>query len=307
MDIISLLVPFLNSTFRLTTPILFAALGELIVERSGVLNLGCEGTMSVGAFVAFLVAYTTGNLWLSVVIALFAGGVVGLFMAFLSVKLGTDQVLNGIAITMVGLGLTNIIYRIIFGVRSMPPSVNPFSPIKVPILSEIPIIGFIFQQYALTYILIVLLPILAILLFKTTFGLEITAVGEKPEAADTVGINVVRIRFLSLFLGGCLAGIGGASMTVALNNIYLPGVIAGRGWIAIAIVVLGGWTVWKTFGGALLFGGTYALQLLLQPLGIPIPRQALLMLPYVATIIALMSISRKARVPSALAATFKRE
>jgi len=306
---IGIVVGILSATLRFSTPILFAALGETLIEKSGVINLGCEGMMDLAAFSALCVTIATANPWLGVLAAMLCGGVLGLLKGFLSVSLGTNQILNGLAITLLGGGISVVLYRILFGSATIPPSpTHPFNVIAVPVLSEIPVIGpILFQQFALTYIAIALVVILTILMNKTSLGLEIRSTGESPETADAAGINVYLVRYSCLFIGGVLAGIGGACLTIAISNCYLPGVIGGRGFMAVAIVILGNWQILGVFAGSLLFGGTQALQMRLQLLNLGVPSEIFTMLPYVVTIIALVAGYKRARIPGSLAKKFRRE
>ncbi len=303
----SFLIGLGAATIRMATPILFATVGEIIAERSGVLNLGVEGTMLMGAMVGFVTAFKTGSLWLGVLNALVIGGIFGLVMAFLTVTLRTRQEISGLSINLLSSGLSFFFFRAIFGVMSVPPHIKPFDPLNIPVLSKIPVIGEIFfQQYALTYIAIILAPLAYIFLFKTNFGLKIRAVGENPVSADTVGVNVYFIRYISLIIGGMLAGIGGAFLSLAQFNMFLDEMTAGRGFIAIALTIFSNWHPINALWGSFLFGGADALQLRLQAVGFKIPYQFFLMLPYVLTILALLGVSKRVKGPAALIIPYKR-
>ena len=298
----------IGATMRMATPIIFATLGEILSERAGVLNLGIEGIMLMGAMTGFLVTFSSGSIWLGVLAAAGIGMVLGLLMAFLAVYLGLSQHVSGLGITLFATGLAMFIYRLHFGSPTVPPIIEPFKQITIPLLSRIPVIGpGLFTQYSLTYIAWLLIPALSILLYKTKIGLKIRTVGENPVVADTVGVNVLLTRTLCLVAGGALMGIGGAFLTLAHQNMFLIDVIGGRGWVAIAMVIFGNWDPVKGACGALIFGFLDGLQLRLQGLGIAISFHLFLMIPYLLTIVALISVSRKASVPAGLLKPYRRE
>lgn len=303
---LSFAIGLLAATLRLATPLLFATIGEVLTERAGVLNLGIEGIMLMGAMSGYLVTYRTGDLWLGVLAAAVTGGLLGLLMAFMAVTLGASQHVSGLGITILSTGLSLYIYRMAIGSPSMPPSVKPFQALHLPILSQIPVLGPIFfQQYALVYLALILVPATSFLLFRTALGLKIRTVGEHPKAAETAGVSVYGIRYLCLVAGGILMAVGGSFLSLAQFNMFLFGMVAGRGWISLALVVFGNWRPGKCLAGALLFGGIDALQLRLQAVGFKIPYQFFLILPYVLTILALVSVSRRASYPAALLVPYK--
>ena len=298
----------IGATMRMATPIIFATLGEILAERSGVLNLGIEGIMLMGAMTGFLITYTSGSIWAGVLAAALVGMLLGLLMAFLAVNLGLSQHVAGLGITLFCSGLAMFIYRLHIGSPTVPPTIQPFKQIALPVLAKIPLIGpGLFTQYSLTYIAWLLIPLMSILLYKTQLGLKIRTVGENPVVADTVGVNVTLTRTLCLVFGGALMGVGGAFLTLAHQNIFLIDVIGGRGWVAIAMVIFGNWDPLKGAVGALMFGFLDGLQLRLQGLGIAISFHLFLMIPYLLTIIALISVSRKAAVPAGLLKPYRRE
>ena len=298
----------MGAMMRMATPIIFATLGEILAERSGVLNLGIEGIMLMGAMTGFLVSFVSGSLWVGVFAAALVGMILGLLMAYLSVHLGLSQHVSGLGITLFATGLAMFIYRLRFGSPTVPPTVEPFKQIAIPLLSKIPIVGpGLFTQYSLTYMAWLLVPILSILLYRTKVGLKIRTVGENPLAADTIGVNVNLTRTLCLVIGGALMGIGGAFLTLAHQNMFLIDVIGGRGWVAIAMVIFGNWDPLKGTIGALIFGFLDGLQLRLQGLGFDISFHIFLMIPYLLTIIALIGVSRKAAIPAGLLKPYRRE
>ena len=311
MDILLTLldVGFFAALIRIATPLILATLGELYSERSGVLNLGIEGIMLLGAMVGFTAAYFSGNLWLGVLAALATGAVAGLLMAFLAVVLGVSQHVSGIGTTLLCSGLAFFFYRLIFGQPSSPPNVVAFDTVPIALLSDIPFIGpILFNQAPLTYIALLAVPATAWLLFRTPWGLDLRTTGENPRAADAAGVSVWGMRTQALVIGGALMGMAGSFLSISQFNAFTFGVISGRGWVAVALVVFGQWSPWKCAGGALLFAALEALQLRLQAHNVlNLPYQVFLMLPFVMTIVAMALVSRNARAPAALLVPFRKE
>jgi len=301
----SFFIGILASGVRLATPYLYAGLGETLSQRSGVLNLGVEGQMLMGAFTAFYVTFQTGNVWLGILAAMVVGLVMGLAMAFVSVNLQAVQGISGIGFYLFGLGMSTLLFQMLVGTVE---TVSGFSPVTIPVLSDIPVIGeILFQQNILVYIAFALVPIIHFVLQKTTLGLRIRAVGENPEAADSLGVSVARVRYITVTLGGLLSGVAGASMSIALLNVFQQNMTSGLGFIAVALVYFGGWRPFGVMLGALLFSMVNALQLRLQVEGIPVPSDLMVMMPYVLTIVALVLTVQRVRSPSALTKPFKRE
>ncbi len=295
-------IGFFAAAIRLAIPLLLGTLSELVAERSGVLNLGIEGMMLAGALAGFATAYATGSLWLGVAAALALGALIGAFMALLVVILRLDQTVAGLGVTMTATGLVFYSYRLGFGENATPPAITPFETIQIPLLSDIPLVGpVLFNQYALTYIAYLLVPALAFFLFHTPAGLALRTVGENPRAAAGVGINPIRVRILALMAAGALAGLAGAYLNLAAFGSFTFGIVSGRGWICLALVVLGRWKPWACAGAALLFGAVDALQLRLQTSGaVDLPYQLFLALPYAATLIVVIVNTRFAASPAAL-------
>ncbi len=286
---------FLAALLRIATPLLFATMGELYAERSGVLNLGIEGTMLLGAMTGFTAAYFSGSLWLGVAVALATGALVGLLMALLTVVLGVSQHVSGIGTTLLASGLAFFFYRMIFGQPAIPPSVTAFQPI-------------FFDQTALTFLALLSVPVTWWALHKTRWGLNLRTVGENPRAADTAGVSVWSMRIQALVISGALMGVGGAFLTLSQFNAFTFGVISGRGWVCIALVVFGQWMPWRCAGGVVLFAMIEALQLRLQAHNVlQIPYEIFLMLPFVMTILAMALVSRNAHAPAALLIPFRKE
>jgi simple sugar transport system permease protein len=305
METLTDIATLIGATLRIATPILFAALGEMIVERAGILNLGIEGTMLLSAFTGFVVAEISGSLITGLLFAALAGILLGLLMGFLSVTLGLNQHVSGLGITLFASGIALFVFRVRYGGASTPPSLDESFP-RLPLFAD-PILEPIFNQYALTYVALLLVPVLAWWLLRTSFGLRLRAVGENPEAADVAGINVYFVRYVALVVGGALMGIGGAFLSLAQLGAFQHGIINGRGWIAIAIVIFGNWQPWKVLAGALLFGGLDALQWRLQAEQIQIPHEFLLALPYIMTLVVLAVVGRNVSYPAALLKPYRRE
>jgi ABC-type uncharacterized transport system permease subunit len=302
---VTVLIGILASGFRLATPYLYAAIGETFGQRSGVLNLGVEGQMLLGAFAAFYVALTTGNLWLAVLVALLVGALMGLAMAFVTVNLQAQQGISGIGFYLFGLGMSDLLFQKMLGTVE---TVKGFSKVYIPFLSDIPGLGEIFfSQNILVYLAYALVPISWFVLNKTTLGLKIRSVGENPEAADSLGVSVASIRYFTIVLGGTLSGLAGASLSIALLNVFQQNMTSGLGFIAVALVYFGGWRPWGVLGGALLFSMVNSLQLWIQVLGIPIPSDIAVMMPYMLTILVLVASVSRVRGPSALTKPFERE
>jgi len=307
-DLAPLIVGLLAATVRIAAIYIIASLGELLAERSGVINLGTEGMMILGAFASFLVAYTTSQPLLGIFAGAIVGAIAGLLFAFLTIRLRSDQVITGIAFSLAGLGLTTFYFRLIFGTGTSPPHLSATIPIvEIPILGQIPFLGqILFQHDPFVYIALLLPVVFAFILFRTSYGLKIRATGEDPSAADAAGVNVFRIRYLCVMLGALMAGIAGAMITTVQFNMFLYNVTAGRGYTAVALCILGSWRPNRILLGALLFGGAEVLGLRLQAIGFDIPYQFPLMLPYVLTIVALLVASRKIAGPAALGKNYRR-
>lgn len=302
------LISLLAGMIRLATPILLPALGQLYTQRAGILNLGVEGTMLMGAICAFATTCATNNnLWLGLLAGMVSGMLYSLLMAWLSVTMRANQVIAGIGMNILATGLAAYIYRVIFGIRALPAKVETFQAVNIPGLADIPFVGPVFFQHnILVYFAFIMVPVTWFILERTTFGLKIKSVGEHPRAADSKGINVLGIRYAAVLIGGAYAGIGGAFMAIAYLNTFTESLIGGFGYIAVSVVVFARFMPGRAMWGSLLFGLTSALQLRLQAQGIGIPSQLLLMLPYFMTIVALIFASKNAEFPSAYTIPYSR-
>lgn len=291
---------FLESSVRTGTPLLLAALGETVVERAGIINIGLEGLVIGGAFGA-LVGATYGGTTLGFVAAILAGVLLALlFHAFVEL-LGTDQIVTGTAITILGLGLTGALYRTMFGTSGAALSITTISPIAIPGLSSIPWIGpALFHQPATTYFAFLLVPVVWWWMYRTHGGLALRAIGESPEAAVVSGVSPRRYRLAALAFGGAMGGLAGATLVIAQVGTFAEGMSAGRGFIAIAVVVLGRWSPIGAAIAAMIFGAAMAAQFWVQALGLAIPYQLVLALPYLLTLAALAGVAGRVRSPAAL-------
>ncbi len=299
------IIGVITSGIRLATSYLYAAIGETFGQISGVLNLGVEGIMLVAAFGAYYTVLQTDNLWMGLLVAILIGVVMGLAMAFISVTLKAEQGISGIGVYLFGLGLSDLLYRIAL---KSPQTVKGFEDLKIPGLSDLPVIGpMFFSHNILVYAAFAMVPLAWFVLNKTTFGLKIRAVGQNPGAADTLGISVAQVRYITVTLGGAFSGIAGASLSIALLNVFQQNLTSGQGFIAVALVYFGAWKPFRVMLGCLLFSMVNALQLWIQTLGIPIPSDIALMMPYVLTIVALMFAARQVIAqPAALTKPFER-
>lgn len=294
------------AALRLATPYMFASIGEMFGQRSGVLNLGVDGIMLMGAFFAHYVALSTGSAVLGVGAALVVGAVMGLAMAFISVTLKAEQGISGIGVYLFGLGMSELLFQRLVGT---PRSVEGFTDIYIPGLSDIQFLGIgeiFFRHNILVYVAFMLVPISAYVISRTPFGLMIRAVGQNPQAADAMGISVARVRYMTVILGSMLAGLAGASLSVALLKVFQQNLTSGLGFIAVALVYFGRWRPVGILIGALLFSFVNALQLQVSAIGLDIPAEFAVMAPYVITIIALVFASRQTEKPDALTKPFER-
>jgi general nucleoside transport system permease protein len=300
----AVLVGILTSGIRLATPYLYAAIGEAIGQLSGVLNLGVDGMMLMGAYAGYYVAFSTGNLWLGLLAATLVGAVMGLAMAFISITLRAEQGISGIGVFLFGLGMSELLFQKTLG---RVETLQGFPALAIPLLSDIPVVGQIFFRHnIMVYGAYLLVPIAWFVINRTTLGLKIRAVGESPEAADTLGVSVARVRYTAVILGGTLAGIAGASLSIALLNVFQQNLTNGLGFIAVALVYFGGWRPLGVLFGSLLFSMVNALQVWVQVLGIPVPSDIAVMMPYVLTIVVLVFTARRARQPTFLTKAYER-
>lgn len=298
----------LTSALRLSTPLILAAQGGLIAERSGILNLGLEGMMLSGAFAGVIVTHFTGSPWLGLLAAIVVGGLVGLFHGYLSIRWRANQVLSGLAMTQLALGLTGFLLQVFFKHGGNSPSVQKLPAWQIPGLASIPFVGQILSGHNLLVYLALLLPFaIHIGLHRTPWGIWLKAAGEHPRALETFGIQVTSVRYIAVFISGALAGLGGAYLSLGQMALFSENMTAGRGFIAVAAVIFGKWQPTGVMLAAILFGFLDALQLNLQISGIGIPKEIFLSLPYVVTVLVLAGLVGKAKGPASVGQPYERE
>lgn len=304
----AIIISVLASTLRIATPLLLAAMGELVAERAGVYNMGLEGTMLMGAFVGWLAAHESGSNWVGIAAAAGAGATMGLILAVMVVTLAVEQIVTGLALNLLASGLTTFWLRAAFAGESSLPAVQLFETVPIPVLASIPFIGpVLFEQKALTYLALASVPLIWLLLYRTRPGLELMVLGENPRALDIKGLSVAGRQFAAIIFGGAMAGVGGAFLSLASAARFVPDMVNGRGWLALVIVIAGLWRPAYILIAALAFSFLDALQLQIQGVGIAIPYQLLLALPYVVAIIALMLRRKRAVAPAMLGQAYRRE
>ncbi|MEM9134402.1 MAG: ABC transporter permease [Actinomycetota bacterium] len=293
---------------RIGTPLLLAAIGEMVTERSGILNLGIEGILTFSAFIAFVTVDRTDNLVLGVVFGALAGVLVGLVMAVLTVTFKVEQVVAGLSLNLLGVGFSFYLLRAVFdNAASDLPSVRTWDVVAIPGLSSIPWFGeVLFTQHWLTYVAFAMLPLVWLVLNRTGFGLELRSVGDAPGAADLRGVSIERTQYAALAFGGFAAGLAGTFLSIFSTGLFFPTIAAGRGWIALAIVIFGNWRLGRILAGALFFGYLEAYQLTIQGQGTDVPQQLLLALPFVLTLVALVLNRTRSNVPLHLGVPYLR-
>ena len=297
-----------SSVLRIATPLIFGTLGALLCERAGVLNLGIEGIMTFGAMIGWLAVFQGVDLWVGLLVAALAGALFGLLHAGLTVTLGLSQHVTGLGITLFASSFSYYIFRIAIPAQNTPPTVEPFQPLDIPVLSDLPFVGpALFSQTAPTYLAIGIAIFLAYFLARTPVGLAVRITGENPHAAEAQGVDPIRVRYGAVMAGSALMAVGGAFLTLSAFNSFFPTMMQGRGWICIALVVFSTWKPGRAILGALLFALFDAYQLRLQNvLGQVVPYQIFLMMPYLLSILALVLMSRSARVPQALMQPYRK-
>lgn len=308
-----LIVSILTASFTLTMPILFASIGEVYAERSGVLNMSIEGVMGLSALVSLWVTFTTGSYLYGLFAAILAGAAMGVLHSFVTVKVGINQLIAGLLIYTLSGGIADFAYRIVTATSF--PVVRPLPPVHIPVLSDLPAVGpILFSQNILVYASFAVAIVLGLVLYRTTWGLEIRAVGENPEAADAAGINVNLVRHLCVILGAILAGVAGASLVLGYLGLYNAGdtLVAGRGWIAIVVVIFARWSPYKAIAGSWLFGLGYSVAATFIGSGIfsslgPGAGYFLLAIPYIFAIFFILVFHRGTKSPSSLTVPYKRK
>lgn len=311
MDLLDILLSasFWAAAVRIASPLIFATMGELICERAGVLNLGIEGIMVIGAFTGWMAVYLGMGLWGGVAVAMLAGMLFGLLHATLTVPFGLSQHVVGLGVTLLATSTAYFAYRLMLPEVTSPPRIEPFQPFEIPLLSDLPLVGpALFSQTPMTYLAFVTVAVVALVLYRTPLGLAVRAAGENPASVEAQGLSVTGLRMGAVIVGSGLMAVGGAFLTISAFSSFFFEMVNGRGWICVALVVFGAWKPGKALLGALLFAAFDALQVRLQqmPIGAVVPYQIFLMLPYVLSILALILMSRRAEVPAALMVPFNK-
>ena len=300
---------FWAAVIRISTPLIFATLGELICEKAGVLNLGIEGIMVAGAFAGWMAVYSGTGLWVGICVAMLVGMLFGFLHSLLTVPFGLSQHVVGLGITLLATSSTYYAYRLALPEVTSPPKIDAFQPYDIPILSEIPFIGpALFSQTPFTYLAFGLVLVTSVVLYRTPLGLAVRAAGENPAAVAAQGLSVTKIRMGAVIIGSGFMAMGGAFLTMSAFDSFFFEMVNGRGWICIALVVFGSWRPGKALLGAVLFAAFDALQIRVQQtsLGSLMPYQVFLMMPYLLSILALIVMSRRAEVPAALMVPFNK-
>lgn len=304
MDILQILLSenFWAASIRIATPLIFGVIGALLCEKSGVLNLGIEGIFVAGAMAGWMAVWLGAGLWGGVLVAAGAGAFFGLIHAILTVPLGLSQHVSGLGVTLFATSISYFAYRTALPGVSSPPRIEPFRPLDIPVLSDLPFVGpVLFQQTALTWLAFVMVLVVWYVLKRTALGVAIQAVGDNPNSVDAQGLSVYALRMGAVVAGSALMALGGAFLTMSAFDAFFFGMVNGRGWICIALVIFASWRPGKALFGALLFGAFDALQVRLQTeVGGVVPGQVFLMAPYILSIIALVIAARSADYPRAL-------
>jgi len=298
-----MIATLMATTLRVATPLTLGAMSGLFCERSGVVNIAIEGMMLMGAFSTFVVGAATDSLWLGIVAGMISAALLALLHAVLSVTFKVDQIISGTVVNILAFGITGFFYDQYYSRNA--PSPPRFDRFDIPFLVDIPVFGQLFNQQPIVWFALILVAVAHFVLFFTRWGLRTRAVGEHPRAADTVGINVFRMRYINVMIGGLIAGLGGAYF-IAEVSIFSPGMTAGRGFIALAALIFGKWTPLGAWGATLLFGFAQAIQINIQRCGVDIPAQIIGMLPYVVTIVVLAGAVGRANPPAALAIPYEK-
>ena len=305
------LTNFLAASVRMAAPLLLASLGLVISERAGLINIGVEGIMLMAAFAGYAGSKLAGGYWYGLMVAILVSIAIISIFAVTTIKYKSQQVIIGAALNMFCAGLSSFLYRLIFygtGRFEEGIAAASFPRLNIPVLSDIPILGpMLFNHNILVYFSFVMVAVLWIVINKTSVGLKIIAAGEHPKAADSLGINVLKVRYLATLFSGVMIGIAGAYLSIAQASSFGEDMTAGRGFIAMAVVILGKWSPIGALLGALFFGAATALQLLFQITGVEVPRNIIMMIPYIATVIAVLIVSRnKVGAPSALGVPYEK-
>lgn len=299
---------FLGTTFVMETPMLTASMGTLFVERSGIINIGNEGYMIVGALMGVVGSYLSGSALIGALVAMLSAALLGLIFAFFTVTLRANQVITGLVINELAASVTSLIFRQLFGLSASVPKISTFEKVPIPLLCRIPVLGStLFQQPLIFYLAVLLVPATAFVLKRTKLGLTVRSVGENPVCCDTLGIHVMRTRYLSVLYGSALAGLGGAFVSMGQLSFFTVGMIAGRGYMSLAAIVFGNYAPWGILIACTLFGMVSSLQYMLQATSSIIPYQVWVAFPYLFAVLALCLYRTNSRAPACSGQPFSRK
>lgn len=301
------LTRLLSTTLIMATPMLVAAMGTLFIERSGIINIGNEGFMIMGALMGVVGSYFSGSAFVGALVAMLSAGALGLVFAFFTITLRANQVVTGLAVNAIAAAVTSLLFRQIFGLSASVPRIETFEDLPIPLLRDIPVLGVLFEQTAVGYLAFVLVPLTTFVLRRTRLGLTVRSVGENPLCCDTLGIHVQRTRYLSVLYGSMMAGLGGAFVSMGQLSFFTVGMIAGRGYMTLAAIVFGNYTPWGIMLACVLFGAVSSLQYMLQATSSLIPYQLWVSFPYLFAVLALCLYRTRSKAPACSGQPFVRK
>lgn len=301
------LTRLLSTTLIMATPMLVAAMGTLFIERSGIINIGNEGFMIMGALMGVVGSYVSGSAFVGALVAMLSAGALGLVFAFFTITLRANQVVTGLAVNAIAAAVTSLLFRQIFGLSASVPRIETFETLPIPLLRDIPVLGVLFEQTAVGYLAFLLVPLTTFVLRRTRLGLTVRSVGENPLCCDTLGIHVQRTRYLSVLYGSMMAGLGGAFVSMGQLSFFTVGMIAGRGYMTLAAIVFGNYTPWGIMLACVLFGAVSSLQYMLQAISSLIPYQLWVSFPYLFAVLALCLYRTRSKAPACSGQPFVRK
>lgn len=301
------LTRLLSTTLIMATPMLVAAMGTLFIERSGIINIGNEGFMIMGALMGVVGSYVSGSAFVGALVAMLSAGALGLVFAFFTITLRANQVVTGLAVNAIAAAVTSLLFRQIFGLSASVPRIETFETLPIPLLRDIPVLGVLFEQTAVGYLAFLLVPLTTFVLRRTRLGLTVRSVGENPLCCDTLGIHVQRTRYLSVLYGSMMAGLGGAFVSMGQLSFFTVGMIAGRGYMTLAAIVFGNYTPWGIMLACVLFGAVSSLQYMLQATSSLIPYQLWVSFPYLFAVLALCLYRTRSKTPACSGQPFVRK
>lgn len=304
---VDILTRLLSTTLIMATPMLVAAMGTLFIERSGIINIGNEGFMIMGALMGVVGSYVSGSAFVGALVAMLSAGVLGLVFAFFTITLRANQVVTGLAVNAIAAAVTSLLFRQIFGLSATVPHIETFENLSIPVLRDIPVLGVLFEQTAVGYLAFLLVPLTTFVLRRTRLGLTVRSVGENPLCCDTLGIHVQRTRYLSVLYGSMMAGLGGAFVSMGQLSFFTVGMIAGRGYMTLAAIVFGNYTPWGIMLACVLFGAVSSLQYMLQATSSLIPYQLWVSFPYLFAVLALCLYRTRSKAPACSGQPFARK